>query len=172
LNSVEIIENGKPNAARGVSRFSHSLTLGKRPSQPPRIRATSATRPLPQVWQRPSTASKKSACRTGRTGLTGRKDRANDRCLFFAGRQVVSNPTRDSSVAILDPSLEPTSIAQTPERTSDPLSYLSEKVQGSDATCRRHSFQAAASLRQAATRLEEEPYRSAPLHAKRRSRGN
>ncbi len=106
LDSVETSEKGKPNTDR--VRVSLLSNLGGASPEAPKAKATSATRPLPQVRQRPSTASKKSACETGLSGFTGWKDRANDRCLFFAGRQTVSTPTRDSSDVAPDPSQEPT----------------------------------------------------------------
>ena len=106
LNSVEQFRKGKLNG--GVVPFDLFSDLGGDPSEAFKDKATSATRPLPQDRQRPSPASKKNACTTGCAGLTGREDRANDRCLTFAGRQTVSSPTRDSSVVFLDPSQEQT----------------------------------------------------------------
>jgi hypothetical protein len=104
LNSVE--KFGKGKLSSGVVPFVLFSGLGVGSPEAPKDKATSATRPLPQDRQRPSTASKESACTTGCAGLTGRKDLANDRCLLFAGRQTVSSPTRDSSVVFLDPSQE------------------------------------------------------------------
>jgi hypothetical protein len=104
LTSVEKDEKGKLKS--GVIQFVQLSDLGGDSPEATKYEPTSATRPLPQVGQRLSTASKESACTTGRAGRTGRKDRANGRCLFFAGRQTVSTPTRDISIVSLDPSQE------------------------------------------------------------------
>ena len=121
LTSVERDAKGKLRG--GVIQFAELSNLGGDSPEATKNEPTSATRPLPQVGQRASTASKESACTTGRAGLTGRKDRANGRCLFFAGRQTVSTPTRDISIVSLDPSQKLTkalprhlSVHKTPSR--------------------------------------------------------
>jgi hypothetical protein len=166
LNRVEKI--GKSWLNGGVIPFDLFSYFGGDSPEASKDKATLATRPLPQDRQRPSTASKESACKVGRAGRTGRKDRANDRCLFFAGRQTVSTPTRDLSFVSLDPSQKLTkalprhlSVHKTPSHITQKRSRATMQPAGDIL-----------SMRQAAIRLEEEASRPAPLHAKRCSRGH
>jgi hypothetical protein len=104
LDRVE--KMGKGKLKYGVTAFVLPSDLGGDSPEAPKDQVTSATRPLPRDRQRSSTASQKGACNTGQVGRTGRKDRADDRCFIFAGRQTVSTPTRDLNVVFLDPSQE------------------------------------------------------------------
>jgi len=143
LNSVEKFGKGKPNSG-WLLPFDLFFGLGGDSPKAPKDKATPVIRPRPQDRQRSSTACKESACTTGRAGLTGRKDRANDRCLFFAGRRTVSTPTRDSSVVPLDPSQEPTkalprhlSVHKTPSHITQNRSRAATQPAG-DILSRQH----------------------------------
>jgi hypothetical protein len=135
LNSAERIGKRRPKC--GVVRSHLFSDLGGESPEAPKDIAAPATRPRPRDRQRPSTASKESACTTGRAGRTDRKDRANGRCLFFAGRQTVSTPTRDISIVSLDPSQKLTkalprhlSVHKTPSRITQKRSRATMRPAG------------------------------------------
>jgi hypothetical protein len=135
LNRLEKIEKNGLNGGVALSDF-FSCPGGESP-EAPRGTAMLATRPLPRDRQRLNTAPKESAWTTGCAGRTGWNDRANGRCLFFAGRQNVSTPTRDSSVVFLDPSQELTialprhlSVHKTPSHTTQKRSRAATQPAG------------------------------------------